>query len=40
LSKGKGFANRYNFSHEEIEILPKRKNLTKKRLKFCQQMEG
>jgi hypothetical protein len=29
LSKGRGFANRYKFSHGEIEIFPKDKNLTK-----------
>jgi hypothetical protein len=31
LSKGKGFNNRYKFSHEEIKVLPKDKNLIKKR---------
>jgi hypothetical protein len=25
LSKGKGFANRDKFSHEEIKVLPKNK---------------
>jgi hypothetical protein len=35
LSKGKGFARRYKFSHEEIEVLPKDKNLTNKRQKIA-----
>ncbi len=33
LSKGKGFTNRYKFSHEEIEVFPKYKNLTKTKIK-------
>jgi hypothetical protein len=31
LLKGGSFANRYKFSHEEIEFFSKDKNLTKKR---------
>jgi hypothetical protein len=35
LSKGKGFAKRCKVSHEEIEVLPKDKNLTNKRQKIA-----
>jgi hypothetical protein len=45
LSKGKGFTNRYKFSHEEIKkfpknkkVLPTNKSLAMKRWKFCKEV--
>jgi hypothetical protein len=31
-----GFAKRKKFNQERIQVLPRKKSLTKKRCKFCQ----
>jgi hypothetical protein len=34
-----GFAKRENFNQESIQVLPRKKNLTKKKCRFCQDIK-